>query len=726
MPCILKSGRKNKGNIYAPTTLTQLHADVLLSSLIRYISDQPAYSKLKTPMLKLSDLPSTVQEQVWQLSQLAAEGLENKQFLFDSLPCDHMGLMQSTEEDLVIGTSVSYCFLHLTLQEYLAALHWSRMGSGDIVELVSKTSLFPLNTLAINGIDKTGYHWPALYFLSGLTKLTFMPMHFLKLCLSAAYGEVNGTFAPQPCLSSQNLSYFSVKYTKGKLEFLKPVVNENVGSKCNPYFFQLLFESQSHDLVTSLFTGELVRPVIANPLDCFVTSWCVANSNDTSQWTIDIRDNLLEDFMKYAEKLGCCSAELQHGSIIGLKIDPSVKYLTDPPKTLASLPSILPCLEYLLIVSPMDMAPLLSNLHKLVALNFIAIFCNVTEDITRVPPQHCPSLSTVIIYNSQITADIFPSIVFPNINTIRSIRSHITKSSLNILCSILRQVTCSLQELKIMNIELSTEDAQNLAQALKMNRSLVRFSIDSIGRITSDSLSILRKSLRKHPTIVDNNLIWKSDDDDESTKEVKRQTDTQFSSTSTDHPSALAEDCAIANTASEDEDLELALALSLSLETEQKQKSGEEEELGHSMVSIGKEDQQELMSLSVEEKRSEEKNPQGVCHIRTSNTDSEDEDLELALALSRSLATEEKQRSGEEEVELDHSMVGIGKEGEDLQELTSLSVALEEEQRRNPQCLCRDNTKNASNTASEDENLEESSALKIESANSGSRKTEEK
>ena len=39
-----------------------------------------------------------------------------------------MGLMQSAEEELVIGSSVSYCFLHLTLQ-YLAALHWSRMGS---------------------------------------------------------------------------------------------------------------------------------------------------------------------------------------------------------------------------------------------------------------------------------------------------------------------------------------------------------------------------------------------------------------------------------------------------------------------------------------------------------------------------------------------------------------------------------------------------------------------
>ena len=93
--------------------------------------------RCKTKIRQLSDLPSEVQEQVWKLSQLAAEGLENRQFIFDSIPCDHMGLMQSAEEELVIGSSVSYCFLHLTLQEYLAALHWSRMGSEDMVRLVS-------------------------------------------------------------------------------------------------------------------------------------------------------------------------------------------------------------------------------------------------------------------------------------------------------------------------------------------------------------------------------------------------------------------------------------------------------------------------------------------------------------------------------------------------------------------------------------------------------------
>ena len=120
----IEKWKQKKGGLYAPTTLTQLYTDLLLSSLIRYISDHPVYSKCKTASIRqLTDLPSEVQEQVWKLSQLAAEGLENRQFLFDSIPCDDMGLMQSAEEELVIGSSVSYCFLHLTLQEYLAALH---------------------------------------------------------------------------------------------------------------------------------------------------------------------------------------------------------------------------------------------------------------------------------------------------------------------------------------------------------------------------------------------------------------------------------------------------------------------------------------------------------------------------------------------------------------------------------------------------------------------------
>ena len=53
-------------------------------------------------------------------------------------------------------------------------------------------SLFPLDTLVRDGITKAaGYHWPALYFLSGLTKLTSVPVELLKTCLAAADNELN-------------------------------------------------------------------------------------------------------------------------------------------------------------------------------------------------------------------------------------------------------------------------------------------------------------------------------------------------------------------------------------------------------------------------------------------------------------------------------------------------------------------------------------------------------
>ena len=56
----IEKWRENKGKAYAPTTLTQLYTDLLLSSLIRYVSDHPVYIKCKTKIRQLSDLPSEV------------------------------------------------------------------------------------------------------------------------------------------------------------------------------------------------------------------------------------------------------------------------------------------------------------------------------------------------------------------------------------------------------------------------------------------------------------------------------------------------------------------------------------------------------------------------------------------------------------------------------------------------------------------------------------------
>ena len=497
----IEKWKKKKGGLYAPTTLTQLYTDLLLCSLIRYISDHPVYCKCKMAAIRqLSDLPSEVQEQVWKLSQLAAEGLENRQFIFDSIPCDHMGLMQSAEEELVVGRSVSYCFLHLTLQEYLAALHWSRMGSEDIVRLVSETSLFPLDTLVRDGITKAaGYHWPALYFLSGLTKLTSVPVELLKTCLAAADNKLNE------------------EDTKKYLEerpFLLPTYFASFGAQYNPYFFQLLFESQSCGLVTELFIGKTSEPLMTNPLECFVTAWCVANSSPMSRWSLRFKDLLaLVNLVDHLESFSC-STKHKHRTIVGLHLSIcSTKYeafsLTKYSAISLSLFSLFPCLEYLSFdlsfVDVTHFVPLFSNVHKLVSMQVFSITIISDGDegglpAVTIPPQHCPSLSAVEL-QGRASSFLFQSLVLPNINTLTALTCPLVSSDLSSLCTGLCQTT-SLKLLELEDTDLTTHEAKELASALEQNRSLeiVEIVEDTV-TITDDGIRILRQVLSCHPTV---------------------------------------------------------------------------------------------------------------------------------------------------------------------------------------------------------------------------------
>ena len=486
----IEKWKQKKGGLYAPTTLTQLYTDLLLSSLIRYISDHPVYSKCKTASIgQLTDLPSEVQEQVWKLSQLAAEGLENRQFIFDGIPCDDMGLMQSAEEELVIGSSVSYCFLHLTLQEYLAALHWSTMGIEDMVRLVSETSLFPLDTLVRDGITKAaGYHWPALYFLSGLTKLTSVPLELLKVSLAAADNE----------LYKDDTQRYLEKYP-----VLLPVYSASSGARYNPYFFQLLFESQSCDLVNGLLVQEISEPWITNALECFVTAWCVASGSPSSRWSLHFKDlSIFLKFVNHLEQFGYFSMKQQRGTIVG--IDGVSKLSTILP----SLSSFFPNLEYfrlnnIRVVVVTHFVPLFSSLHELVSLETLLIIIKGDEGVlpaVTIPPQHCPSLSCVDI-GGRASSFLFQSLVLPNIKTLTILSCPLPSSDFSSLSTGLCQTT-SLKMFEVSDTDLTTHDAKELASALEHNRSLETVGIDKDSvTITDDSVRILRQVLSKHPTV---------------------------------------------------------------------------------------------------------------------------------------------------------------------------------------------------------------------------------
>ena len=464
---------KNKGKAYAPTTLTQLYTDILLSSLIRYINDHPVYSKCKRKITKLLDLPSEVQEQVWKLSQLAAEGLEKKQFIFDSIPCDHMGLMQSAEEELTFGSTVSYCFLHLTLQEYLAALHWSRMGSEDMVRLVSETSLFPLDTLVRDGIT-TGYFWPALYFLSGLTKLTSIPIELLNKSLKAADNMLPGVDSFGLKIATA-LEFFDVDLAS----LVAATMNRK---KCNPYFFQLLFETQSHELTTRLFANENIIPTITNPLECFVTAWCVANSDPTSQWSLELESiSLLDKFVQHFDRFA--SNKSSYGSVTWIWL--ADIHQEDATAELGrSLSKLFPSLEGLLLYpikfeSIKQIFPMLDNLLKLTSLQALLVNTYMAEGelpaVVSIPELRCPSLKSVWLQGAG-SASLIPSLVLPNMSTLVNIllMKYCTRmSDLNFsdFCTSLRQST-SLEIFCWYKVSLNAYKVNELVSALEQIHSL--------------------------------------------------------------------------------------------------------------------------------------------------------------------------------------------------------------------------------------------------------------
>ena len=397
-----------------------------------------------------------------------------------------MGLMQSAEEELVIGSSVSYCFLHLTLQEYLAALHWSRMGSENMVRLISETSLFPLDTLVRDGIT-AGDHWPALYFLSGLTKL---PLELLNISLKAADDAMllddDDDELVQVVLNG--LDFYS---------FIKPLG----GKQCNPYFFQVLFESQSRDLTTELFTRKSVAPAITNPLECFVTAWCVANSDPASQWKLTFDDMLsLEKFLEHFQRLaiGSSSTSLSSsftGSIVQITMTiesqqhlisehGEVKRGENRAEKLAhSMSSLCPCLECLMFwITTADIPLVVSFLRiavQMVPLKTIIIInnCSDEDELGAAPPLHCPSLKTVWLFgNTSVAAPFIQSLILPNINTLTKILLMKCRprsgSEFDNFCSFLCQSTSLEHVMCAADVDLNAYERKQLASALERIKSL--------------------------------------------------------------------------------------------------------------------------------------------------------------------------------------------------------------------------------------------------------------
>ena len=229
-----------KENSPIPTTMTKLYSSLIRSLLLRHMNDLPEYKDKCAKITNLSKLPECIKCHFDNLAQLAYDGICNKDqhiiFTQDEIPSglNTLGLMQSSMELYVdIGSEKSFNFLHLTIQEFLAAYHLLTFPFDEQVKLF---------------LDSYNTEPVLLRFLAGLSPLA------LENAIShpkRIFGEMVTSEDIHQMFESTNITVFRNMFTYEDSNFSHPFDYYMLGSV-------IAHVSCSWDVRIKKFNGESI------------------------------------------------------------------------------------------------------------------------------------------------------------------------------------------------------------------------------------------------------------------------------------------------------------------------------------------------------------------------------------------------------------------------------------------------------------------------------------
>ena len=156
-----------------PATLTQLYEVFILHTLKHHakkITQDPTNIEKIQEASDIRNLPQSVQTQLDSLSKMAFSGIDKDQLVFNneelktSTDVLSLSLLNAIETFTISGSRKLFQFLHLTIQEFLAARHIASSGMSAFEKAVFMKS----------HINNERFRM-TLLFLSGLTHLSFLP-----------------------------------------------------------------------------------------------------------------------------------------------------------------------------------------------------------------------------------------------------------------------------------------------------------------------------------------------------------------------------------------------------------------------------------------------------------------------------------------------------------------------------------------------------------------------
>ena len=452
-----------------PATLTQLYEVFILHTLKHHaekITQDPTIIEEIQEASDIQNLPQSVQTQLDSLSEMAFSGIDKDQLVFNneelktSTNVLSLGLLNAIETFTISGSWKLFQFLHLTIQEFLAARH---IASG-VMSAVEK-AVFMKSHINNERFRMT------LLFISGLTHLSFLPP-----------GE--------PLLKGQtiDLSNHDVSYDANKAKFI--------------FLAQLFYESNdpsSQWLLSSL--SSIVLDLSSHRLsrfDCLVLAHFLSSTPQDHVWeAINFYD---------CELTGDCLEILlskYHSSEPGAPAVTLTKILNVSSNIVTgpSVVSLFKALERNTCLKTLDLShkSITAGDHSEAVGQAIEGMLRVNQSLQVLELSGCYLDDTVI---GHIATGLTNNTTLQELNIGNNLS--VTSDELVQLFQAIQNGTTSLQKLHTSYNDLQSEGIIALSQMLLHNKTITALSIINISRsetITTEAWIQLFQVLRQHPTL---------------------------------------------------------------------------------------------------------------------------------------------------------------------------------------------------------------------------------